>query len=193
MEVKEKQRIIQEFVPGKQITLAHVIAGPDPAIYVKLGLEPEQMDAIGILTITPSEGAIIAADIATKASDITLGFIDRFSGALVFVAHDRVFMDNVGTHVLYLGLSKPVFRKATYTQFLTLQDEYNAQREREARALKDDLDRKMAFVERFRAKATKARQAGISAGPKLRIQKRLFCLLRIWNFILAMAKPCGRP
>ena len=33
MEVKEKQRIIQEFVPGKQITLAHVIAGPDPAIY----------------------------------------------------------------------------------------------------------------------------------------------------------------
>ena len=84
MEVKEKQRIIQEFVPGKQITLAHVIAGPDPAIYVKLGLESEQMDAIGILTITPSEGAIIAADIATKASDITLGFIDRFSGALVF-------------------------------------------------------------------------------------------------------------
>ena len=84
MEVKEKQRIIQEFVPGKQITLAHVIAGPDPAIYVKLGLETEQMDAIGILTITPSEGAIIAADIATKASDITLGFIDRFSGALVF-------------------------------------------------------------------------------------------------------------
>ena len=59
-------------------------AGPDPAIYVKLGLEPEQMDAIGILTITPSEGAIIAADIATKASDIVLGFIDRFSGALVF-------------------------------------------------------------------------------------------------------------
>lgn len=84
MEVEEKQRIIQEFVPGKQITLAHVIAGPNPDIYSKLGLEPEEMDAIGILTITPSEGAIIAADIATKASDITLGFIDRFSGALVF-------------------------------------------------------------------------------------------------------------
>lgn len=79
----EKQRIIQEFVPGKQITLAHVIAGPDRTLYAKLGLEQEG-DAIGILTITPSEGAVIAADIATKASDITLGFIDRFSGALVF-------------------------------------------------------------------------------------------------------------
>lgn len=84
MEMEGKQRIIQEFVPGKQITLAHVIAGPHPSIYKKLGLDQEQMNAIGILTITPSEGAIIAADIATKASDITLGFIDRFSGALVF-------------------------------------------------------------------------------------------------------------
>lgn len=35
------------------------------------------------MTITPSEGAIIAADVATKASDIRLGFIDRFNGALV--------------------------------------------------------------------------------------------------------------
>ena len=41
------------------------------------------MNAIGIMTITPSEGAIIAADVATKASDIRLGFIDRFNGALV--------------------------------------------------------------------------------------------------------------
>ena len=29
MEFHEKQRIIQEFVPGKQVTLAHVIANPD--------------------------------------------------------------------------------------------------------------------------------------------------------------------
>lgn len=80
---EEKQRIIQEFVPGKQITLAHVIANPMEEIYQKLGLITDRIDAIGIMTITPSEGAIIAADIATKASDIHLGFIDRFSGALV--------------------------------------------------------------------------------------------------------------
>lgn len=79
----EKQRIIQEFVPGKQITLAHIIANPTEEIYQKLGLITEEINAIGIMTITPSEGAIIAADIATKASDIKLGFIDRFSGALV--------------------------------------------------------------------------------------------------------------
>ncbi len=37
------------------------------------------------MTITPSEGSIIAADVATKASNVRLGFIDRFSGALVIV------------------------------------------------------------------------------------------------------------
>ena len=35
-----KQRIIQELVPGKQITIAHVIANPDKILYRKLGLDP---------------------------------------------------------------------------------------------------------------------------------------------------------
>ena len=108
-----------------------------------------------------------------EAVDWLESFLLDFKGALVFVAHDRRFMDTVGTHVLYLGLSRPVFRKATYTQFLTLQDEYNAQREREARALKDELDRKMAFVERFRAKATKARQAGSRQKMAKKLEKEL--------------------
>lgn len=81
----ETTRIVQEFVPGKQVTLAHVIANPVPELYQKLGLVVEQRGAIGIMTITPSEGTIIAADIATKASDVSIGFIDRFSGSLVIV------------------------------------------------------------------------------------------------------------
>lgn len=78
-----KERIIQEYVPGKQITVAHVIANPDPEIYGKLGIGYTTSDAIGIMTITPSEAAIIAVDIATKAADIEIGFVDRFSGTVV--------------------------------------------------------------------------------------------------------------
>jgi len=77
----DKQRIIQEFVPGKQVTLAHVIAAPDPEIYQKLGVEKK--GAIGIVTLTPGETSIIAADIASKAADIKIGFLDRFTGSLV--------------------------------------------------------------------------------------------------------------
>lgn len=83
-ESETKQRIIQEFVPGKQVTLAHVIANPNEDLYQKLGILSDQRGAIGILTITPSEAAIIAGDVATKAGDITLAFVDRFSGSLVF-------------------------------------------------------------------------------------------------------------
>ncbi len=81
-----KVRIIQELVPGKQITIAHIIANPDEILYKKLGLDPAvdySKTAIGIVTMSPAETAIIAGDIATKTSGATLGFVDRFSGTLI--------------------------------------------------------------------------------------------------------------
>lgn len=85
-EKNDKQRIIQEIVPGKQITLAHVIANPDPILYRKLGLNPDidySHSAIGVITMSPAEYAIIAADISMKSSGAELGFVDRFSGTLI--------------------------------------------------------------------------------------------------------------
>ena len=64
MTPETKQRIIQELVPGKQITLAHVIAGPVPEMYTKLGLDP-------------------TVDYGNAAIGIQLGFVDRFSGTLI--------------------------------------------------------------------------------------------------------------
>ena len=80
-----KMRIVQELVPGKQITLAHIIAHPDDILYRKLGLDPavDHAGAIGILTLSPSETAIIAGDIALKSSGVELGFVDRFSGTVI--------------------------------------------------------------------------------------------------------------
>ena len=76
-----KLRIVQELVPGKQITLAHVIANPDAIMYRKLGLNPAvdySKNAIGIVCMTPAESAIVMADIALKASGAEIGFVDRF-------------------------------------------------------------------------------------------------------------------
>ena len=84
---EDHMRIIQECVPGCQVTLAHIIASPDKILYQKLGLDPKidyEKAAIGITTVTPSETAIIMADIAMKASGTNLGFVDRFSGSLIF-------------------------------------------------------------------------------------------------------------
>ena len=81
-----KQRIVQELVPGRQITLSHIIANPDAVLYEKLGLDPRveySKSAIGVLTVSPAETAIIMADIAVKSSGAELGFVDRFSGSLI--------------------------------------------------------------------------------------------------------------
>ena len=69
-EHKDQIRIVQETVAGKEITFAHIMGGPAPIIYQKLGLNP-QVDygssAIGIMNMTPSESAVIASDIAVKS------------------------------------------------------------------------------------------------------------------------------
>ncbi len=86
MELRDKMRIVQELVPGKQVTLCHIIANPDDVLYTKLGLDPKtdySRSAIGVLTISPAESAVIAADIALKSSGAELGFVDRFTGTLI--------------------------------------------------------------------------------------------------------------
>ena len=86
MELKENMRIVQELVPGKQVTLCHIIANPDEVLYTKLGLDPQTdytRSAIGILTISPAESAVITADIAIKSSGAEIGFVDRFTGTLI--------------------------------------------------------------------------------------------------------------
>ena len=100
-----KLRIIQETVPGKQVTLAHIIASPGEIIYQKLGLNPEidyQQSAIGILSMCPSEVSVIAGDIALKTSSIEIGFIDRFSGTLIFTGRISNVQSAVSNILAYM-------------------------------------------------------------------------------------------
>ncbi|MEG0075846.1 MAG: BMC domain-containing protein [Eubacterium sp.] len=100
-----KLRIIQETVPGKQVTLAHIIASPDAIVYQKLGLNPNidyQKAAIGILSMTPSEISVIAGDLAIKTASIDMGFIDRFSGTLMFTGRISEVESAIKNIIAYL-------------------------------------------------------------------------------------------
>ena len=103
----EKQRVIQEYVPGKQVTMAHIIPNPQGDLHERLGLESG--GAIGIMTNPPSEAAIIAADAATKAGNIEIGFVDRFTGSLVVTGEvadvEAAVRAAVGTLVNVLGFT----------------------------------------------------------------------------------------
>lgn len=48
-----------------------------------MGVIGEASGALGIMTITPSEAAIISADVAAKAANINVVFVDRFNGSLL--------------------------------------------------------------------------------------------------------------
>ncbi len=87
MNTDAKQRIVQELVPGKQITLAHIIANPDVILLEKIGMATDATQpksAIAVLTVTPAETAIILADIAIKAAGVRLGHLDcNENGSLI--------------------------------------------------------------------------------------------------------------
>lgn len=106
---KNKERIIQEFVPGKQVTLAHIIPHPVKSLYQKMGLMDTSEGAIGVLTITPSEAAIIAADVASKAADVEIGFVDRFSGSLIILGDvscvEEALKDVISVLCDYMGFT----------------------------------------------------------------------------------------
>ncbi len=70
-----------EYVPGKQVTLAHVIRNPRKSLCNAVGVD--NPGALGVMTITPGEGSIIAADVASKAAAVNIEFVDRFTGCLM--------------------------------------------------------------------------------------------------------------
>ena len=66
------------FVSGQEALL--MADSKSCLLYTSIG---NPQGAIGILTITPHEAAIIGADVATKAASVDIIFVDRFNGSLV--------------------------------------------------------------------------------------------------------------
>ncbi len=100
-------------------------------------------------------------------------YVLSFEGVLVFVAHDRYFLDRVANKVLFLGGEKPLLRDGNFSQFLEWNAERNDQIRRQAEKLRTEIGKKQAFVDRFRAKATKARQAQSRLGQIGKLQSEL--------------------
>ena len=96
-----------------------------------------------------------------------------FPGVLVFVAHDRIFLDRVGTAVLFLGGDKPAYRAGSFSDFLEWRTQTQQQIQAQAAQLEGAIGRQMAFVNRFGAKATKARQAQSKLKAVDKLQKEL--------------------
>lgn len=83
----------------------------------------------------------------------------RYPGTLLVIAHDRRFLDAVVTHVLHIEQQQVELFSGTYTAAERRRAERLLQTEAAARRVAQERARLERFVDRFRAKATKARQA----------------------------------
>ena len=87
-----KLRMTRVRVPCKSIDFAHVFTPSDSVVYRNLALdigvhegEDHTGQSIGIIRMTPWEAVVVATDVAVKAADIEVGFMDRFGGALIIL------------------------------------------------------------------------------------------------------------
>ncbi|MCO5108284.1 MAG: ATP-binding cassette domain-containing protein [Burkholderiaceae bacterium] len=83
----------------------------------------------------------------------------RYSGTAVIVSHDRDFLDRVATATLHIDGCKLVRYSGGYSEFERLRAQRQLQAERERASWDARVAHLNAFITRFRAKASKARQA----------------------------------
>jgi len=84
---------------------------------------------------------------------------NEFKGLLVFVSHDRNFLNNLSTHILDIDYSTITEYHSNYDRFRVIKEETLQQKQREIQGKEKKIEALQTFVDRFGAKATKARQA----------------------------------
>ncbi|MCB9556560.1 MAG: ABC-F family ATP-binding cassette domain-containing protein [Deltaproteobacteria bacterium] len=100
-------------------------------------------------------------------------FMQQLHCALVLICHDRAFLNKQIERVISFEGEGVRFYKGNYETYLTLRESEKEILEARARNREKELRDMQRFVERFRAKATKARQAQSRAKQIKRLQKEL--------------------
>lgn len=85
--------------------------------------------------------------------------INEYKGLLIFVSHDIKFLSKVSTKVLDIDYGEIREYSGNYAYFLHKKLEVAAQKLKETQSVEEKIKRMQGFVDRFKAKATKARQA----------------------------------
>ncbi len=86
-------------------------------------------------------------------------FLLSFKGCAVVVSHDHRFLNEVATHILDVDYGTIQTYRGNYDDFLQSKVETRDRKEAEVARVERAIEEKKASLERFKAKATKARQA----------------------------------
>lgn len=86
------------------------------------------------------------------------GFLRSYSGSVIVVSHDREFLDNMVDRVAEIDLGHVQLYKGNYSAYLTQREDRLELLREQAQKQQEEIAHMEAFIERFRYKATKAKQ-----------------------------------
>ncbi|WP_076417269.1 MULTISPECIES: ATP-binding cassette domain-containing protein [Colwelliaceae] len=86
-------------------------------------------------------------------------WLKRFTGTLVLISHDRDFLDDVIGQILHIEHKQAKLYAGNYTAFERQRAEHLAQQDAQFQKQQKEVAHLTSFVDRFRAKASKAKQA----------------------------------
>jgi ATP-binding cassette subfamily F protein 3 len=86
-------------------------------------------------------------------------YLKTYPGAILMISHDREFLNQLIGSIVEIRLSKLIRYRGNYDEYLVQREAHEAQQLAAYKNQQREIDRLMTFVERFRAKNTKATQA----------------------------------
>ena len=87
------------------------------------------------------------------------GWLKSYQGTLVLISHDRDFLDSVIDHIVHLEQQELILYKGSYSTFERTRAERLAQQQQAYEKQQAQRVHMESFIARFKAKASKARQA----------------------------------
>ncbi len=85
-------------------------------------------------------------------------YLSSFAGGVVITSHDRAFLNQVANRILAIEPGEAVQHRGNYDDYLVARERALEIKQAAAARQEREIQRQMRFVERFRYKATKARQ-----------------------------------
>ncbi|TVZ56772.1 ATP-binding cassette subfamily F protein 3 [Lutibacter sp. Hel_I_33_5] len=86
-------------------------------------------------------------------------FLKSYSGAIVLVSHDKMFLDNVTNRTIEISLGQIYDYKKPYSQFLVLRGEIKEKQLQAQKNQEKEIKQKQHLINKFKAKASKASMA----------------------------------
>ena len=179
------------------------------ALLLGLGFRPTQLDApvnsfsggwrmrlqLARALMCPAD--LLLLDEPTNHLDLDAlvwleAWLQRYAGTMVVISHDREFLDAVTRVTLHLDECKVTRYGGNYTAFESMRAERMSQAQAAFDKQQDRIAHLQRFIDRFKAKATKAKQAQSRVKALARMEK-LAPVLTAGDFAFEFREPVSLP